>query len=397
MSLRYFRNRFSITGIFLICSALILLGLITVSSVKYFGNKVAVLKEGETISWQVDSTEHTRRLTNYFDRLHRINVFNGTVLVARHDTIIFHRNYGWADMIRKTPITDSTAFQLASVSKPITATAVLQLVEKGKIDLDSPVKYYLPGFPYENITVKHLLQHSSGLTDYLKVPSETFPFPDSLMSNANVLYWLKEVKPHPAFKPGARFMYCNTNYALLALIVERVSGKTYSRYLQQYIFGPLEMRETGLVSELPDYAFAYGHTFGGKWVANDHYDQVYGDKGIGTTALDLFKFSRGWFEGKVIKKTTAVMAQSDSIYARKAKRYYTLGWRMAYDENDRKVIYHNGWWHGYKTAFHRRMEDEITVIILSNKLSNATYRAVQSAFDILDDMDPEARKLFEED
>lgn len=391
-----FYRRFSFTGILLAISALTLLAVVAVRSARYLQQQDAKEHLDKQDWYQVES-EETTRLKAYFDRLHRIGAFNGSVLVARRDTVIFHQHYGWADILHKRQITDSSTFQLASVSKPIIATAILQLAEKGHLDLDGPVKYYLPGFPYDDITVKHLLQHSSGLTDYLRVPESSFPFPDSAMSNANILYWLSTAKPRLAFRPGARFMYCNTNFVLLALIVERVSGRSLEVYLQKNIFGQLGMQQSILMRHIDQAAATYGHNYGGHRLPTDQYDQTCGDKGIGASAFDLFLFSRGWFEGKLLKTSTIEMAQSDSISARKAKRYYTLGWRMAYDELDRKIIYHNGWWRGYRSALHRRLQDEVTVVVLSNRLSKATYRSVQGIFDILDEMDPETRKNFEED
>jgi len=382
--------KFSVSGVLVLSLVLGIIGMLTYRS-SLNGNGLFSNQQHFNLHAVTDTNEISAALERRFDHLHAANIFNGAVLVARHDTILFSKYYGWANGVTKQALSDSSMFQLASATKPFTATAILLLLDDKKIVLEDPVSKYLPGFPYEKITVKNLLQHASGLQDYTKINADAFPFADSLLSNENILVWLIKNKPALWFHPGSRFNYCNTNYALLALIVERVSGLTFGAYLHKNIFLPIGMSSAKLLPGKNIPGITDGHTHSGMLIATDYYDQVYGDKGLYASTHDLFLFSRALFEHLLLEKETFRMAVGDSIYARRHNKYYGLGWRITFDDKGRKVTYHNGWWHGYRSAFHRRLNDEVTIVILSNKLNNTVYRATQNIFDILDGMDPNAR------
>ena len=334
------------------------------------------VKEAETEKKIELSEKHRKaaaRLETYFSGLHLGNAFNGNVLVARHDTIIFQKSYGKSHLSRKVPLNDSSLFQLASVSKVLTACLTLQLAEQGKIHLEADVQRYLPDFPYPGITVKMLLTHRSGLFNYIYFCTDYCTDKHTKLSNDDVLCMISSYKPNPYFKPDRRFYYNNTNYMLLALIAERATGKDFKTLMRKNIFEKCNMHHTVFADELQDREnVCRGFTCSNIEVGGDIFDHVWGDKGIYSTTGDLFRFQRAYFSGKLISPVLVFKAIEPSCADCKLKNY-GFGWRMLYADSPDKLVYHNGWWHGFRSAFHHRLKDRTVVIILSNRLDRSVY------------------------
>lgn len=313
------------------------------------------------------------RLDTLFGALHKADAFNGNVLVAKGHTVIYRKSFGYAVKERNVLLTDTSLFQLASVSKVITGVATLLLVQQGKLSLDSPVSDLLPGFPYEGVTVKQLLCHRSGLPNYIYFCSGLLPEKPDLITGQDVLDVMIRDKPKAWLKPGTRFNYCNTNYALLALVIEKTSGKSYSQFLADEVFGPLGMKHTFTRSSLnvKDPRLTHGYTMKYSEVASDRNDGVLGDKGIYTTTYDLFLLSNALYQGKLLRRDVQDQAYLPYSPERKLTNY-GLGWRMNLSAPD-KEVFHNGWWHGYRTSFHRRFKDSLTIVVLSNRLNRSVY------------------------
>jgi CubicO group peptidase (beta-lactamase class C family) len=181
-------------------------------------------------------------------------------------------------------------------------------------------------------------------------------------------------KPKAYLNPGLRFNYCNTNYALLALIVEKISQKSYATFLKEELFTPLGMNHsyTALNIDSTKEYITRGYTMKYGCVANDRYDGVVGDKGIYTTTYDLFLLSTALYQHKLLANTTQELAFSP--HSKEVKTHnYGYGWRMRNMNDSAKEVFHNGWWHGYRTSFHRRLKDSLTVIVLSNRLNKSVY------------------------
>jgi CubicO group peptidase (beta-lactamase class C family) len=305
---------------------------------------------------------------------------NGCVLVAQRGQILYKNAFGYTDLKTKDPLTLHSAFQLASVSKTLTAGAILLLKDQGKLKLSDNVKQYLPDFPYPNITIKLLLCHRSGLSNYIYFGE---PYCDKnncydgkTFDNKAVLEIMKISKPAPYAGPDKKFEYCNTNYALLASIIEVVSGLSFADFMQQNIFTPLEMNDSWVHDPKKDTAHknrTIGHNGLGKVEKEAYADDVLGDKGIFSTVEDMFKWDQALYSEKLLKKETLQEAFSGYSNEHKGKKNYGYGWRLTDDGKNPKIIYHNGWWHGYTTLFYRRPADQVTVIILSNKFSRSTY------------------------
>ena len=316
------------------------------------------------------------RLDTLFEQMAVHNGFNGSVIVAKDAEVIYQKSFGYADKRNNVLLTDSTSFQLASVSKVITATAVMLLVEKGLIKLDDTFASYFPLFPYDKITIKHLLSHRSGLPNYLYFLNDIVTSKDRVLTNREVLELMIEKRPGLYLQPNKAFNYCNTNYALLALLIEKISKKTFSNFLREEIFLPLGMRHSGTILSLDVFEKAISKPYDNRWkiIEPEASDYVVGDKSIYSTPYDMFLFSEALFQGKLLNHETQDLAYT-ALSREKKLSNYGLGWRMKdFKDSEKKEVFHNGWWHGYRTAFHRRLSDKVTIVVLSNQLNRTAYQ-----------------------
>lgn len=324
--------------------------------------------------------EKQRVLDSIFSTQNKLGYFNGCVAVSYHDTVIYQRSFGTENISCKSSLCNESVFQLASVSKMFTAVAVMKLVEQNKLSVKDPVDKYFPAFPYCGTTIEHLLTHKSGLPNYLYfyyqyAKGDSLPF-----TNKSVLDILVNKKPAPYFKPGRRFQYSNTNYVLLALLVEQLSGKQFTAFMKEEIFDKAGMKRTSFfhpLDTLPHQTFAF--TQRKKQVGTDALDGVYGDKGIFSTTGDMLAFSQALFDGKIISNLSqAVKPRVHTKYG----QFYGYGFRINPNMGD-TIIFHNGWWHGFRTAFHYRKSDKTTIVVLSNRLDKTAYQTWK-LFDALD-------------
>lgn len=338
----------------------------------------------------LDFTYKEFKIDSIFRTLSSHNRFNGCVLVAQHGQIIYKNSFGIANPVLNEPLNTNSVFQLASVSKTITGVAVLQLIEDEKLGLDDFVSLYFPSFPYSTVTVRNLLSHTSGIPDYIKLNQNLYSTNTGYITNDDALNALVAANLPPAFSPGSRFRYNNSNYALLALLVEKISGVSFPNYVKTNIFDVLGMTNSFVahpekIWEMSNRTFG----FSGKHMsANDMFDGVFGDKGAYSTVEDMYKFDRALYPNILLKEETLKLAFTNNVFDAHSSKKYGLGFRLREDQNNQKIIYHNGWWHGYRTAFHRRESDNSCVIILSNRLDRCVYAQAKQLFNILDNYYP---------
>lgn len=336
---------------------------------------------------------HAKEKAYSIDTLFRNKVkyagFNGCVLVAQEGQIIYEKAFGYANFQAKDSLRLGSAFQLASASKTLTSAAVLLLRDQGKLKLSDDVRKYLPGFPYASVTIQLLLTHRSGLGNYIYFCEPFCQKPNlyngGIFDNAAMLRIIKEARPGVYAQPDKKFEYCNTNYALLALIVEKVSGMPFREFMETSIFRPLGMNNTWIHDPATDGTHANkttGYTASGRPEEDTYADDVIGDKGVYSTVEDLFRWDQALYSGKLLKKETIAEAFKGYSNEHKGKRNYGYGWRMIDDGKNPKIIYHNGWWHGYNSLFLRRPADRTTIIVLSNKYNRSAYQ-VQGVLSIL--------------
>src|SRR5699024_3572882 len=224
-------------------------------------------------------TNTKANLERLFVDIKKRELFNGTVLVAKKGEILYEGAFGDADLSTNRPLTLRSVFNLASVSKPITATAILLLVQEDKLSLDDSVQKWMPNLPYEGITIRHLLNHTSGLPDYLDL-FEMYWDKAKIADNDDLLRYLIKYKPERLFAPNERVEYSNTGYILLALIVEHVTDMDFADFLQENIFKPLKMTRTQAIGvrkeniEIADYTYGYVYdVYAGEYVLADDFEE----------------------------------------------------------------------------------------------------------------------------
>ncbi|MBW8686767.1 serine hydrolase domain-containing protein [Chitinophaga rhizophila] len=339
---------------------------------------LAILNSPVTKSQQTE-------LNGFYQNMVRAG-FNGSMIVAKKGVVIFEKYHGLENYRNKTSaINDSSSFQLASVSKTFTGMGVLALMEKGKLSLSDSIQKYYPQFPYRGITVEMLLNHRSGLPNYLYFCDSIWPDKDKFLSNEDVIQLMIRHRPRIQYKPGTHFQYCNTNYMLLGAIIEQVSGQKYAAFMQQTFFGPLGMNNTFVydptAAARPHQTIS--HKYNGQLEPDTYFDGVVGDKGIYSTARDMLKWDQALYSGQLFKPETIKAAYTPYSNERPGVRNYGLGWRLMINPDSSEIVYHNGWWHGNNTVFNRIIKDTSTIIILGNKYNRNIYRAVKPISAIL--------------
>mgnify|MGYP003335353314 CR=1 FL=1 len=317
-------------------------------------------------------------LSNFFYQKARNTNFNANVLVAYHGKVLFSDQFGIFSPVTKKLLTDSSTFQLASASKPFTATAVLQLFENGKLNLDDPLQKFFPDLNYPGITIKTMLCHRSGLPNYIYFMDSLAQLqPDSFFTNAQVVEYMIKHHPPISFQPDTHFQYCNTNYALLAAIVEQVSDETFQEYVEENIFKVAHMQHSYICNR-PEEAVRSNETRGYKgsrWNLEvfTPYDGVVGDKGVYSTAWDMFLFHEALNNGILLKKEILELAYRGNSFEKSGHKNYGFGWRINQVNNNLRLIYHNGWWKGYNVLFARNVDDDFVIIVLSNHYNRSVY------------------------
>ena len=325
--------------------------------------------------------------------------FNGQILIAKNGTIVYEKTVGFADMRTKDSLDSNTPLHIASISKTFTGMAILRLMEQGSLKLDDTLGKFFPAFPYEGITVKMLLSHRSGLPNYLHYLSE-IKAKDTCYSNQDVLSSLYTIKPNPEARPDRKFNYCNTNYVLLALIIENVTGESYPEYLKKEFFTPLQMTNTFAYANQDTLTPTPSFQWTGRFWDNDPFDCTYGDKNIYTTAGDLLKWDQALSSGQLFKKETLDSAFTPLSNERKSIHNYGLGWRMMIFPNGKKFVYHNGRWHGSNAVFVRFADENATMIIIGNKYNSNIYNCARKAYNLFGSYTPDSnnkQEYFTED
>lgn len=307
-----------------------------------------------------------------------------SVVVLRDGRVLLERSVGLADVdahVRATPRTD---YRLASLSKEFTATAVMLLADQGKLSWDDPVARYLPALPAyaRGVTIRHLLTHTSGIWAYEDfVPdSQTYQVKDrdvlQLIQRADSLY----------FPPGTAYRYSNSGYALLALVVEAVSGMPFARFLRERVFLPAGMRNTVAyeqgVSTVP--RRAYGHALeDGRWARADQSNTsaVLGDGGIYTSVNDLVKWSRALFGRRLVHAATQQLAWTSATLANGQPAGYGFGWFVEHDAHGLR-LWHNGETRGFTNGIVVYPELRLMVVLLTNRLGGTPWETAQRIADL---------------
>jgi CubicO group peptidase (beta-lactamase class C family) len=328
-----------------------------------------------------------RQLNTFFDTGLLKLGFNGGILIAKNGSVIYEKYTGQIDLRRKDslPVTDSTPLHIASTGKTFTSIAILRLTQENKLSLNDTLNKFFPNFPYPGITIKMLLNHRSGLPNYLYFISNSKWDKKKYASNEDMLNIMYTNKPAKAFSPDKRFSYCNTNYVLLAMIIEKVTGIKYPDYMQQKYFGPLLMKHTYVLTLKDTSTATPSFTHNGTYWDFDCLDATYGDKNIYTTPRDLLKWDQALYTDQLISKPLMDSAFTPYTFEEPSIENYGLGWRLQMLPNGKKVVYHFGKWHGFNAAFARLLDEKATIIILGNKFNRGIYESANLCYDIFGD------------
>ena len=318
------------------------------------------------------------KIDSFYNKLINSPYYSGAFIVVKNGRVLYEDYKGFANAKTGQKIDANTPLHLASVSKVLTCTAILRLVQQDNIILDQKVTDWLPAFPYKSTTVRTLLNHRSGLQHYANFPGLMKKKWDrrKIVTNQDILNLIVKNKFRLVTPDDTHFDYCNTNYVILALIIEKATGLKYHRAMHELVFKPLGMNNTfvfdyNIHKETVSKSYRGTNVF--PW---DQFDNLYGDKNIYSTARDLVKFDLGTYSPNFIKPQLLQEAYFGYSAGKVVKpiKDYGLGMRMRFlPPNSEKMIYHNGWWHGNNTSFVPVKKDTVTVVCLGNKYSNRPY------------------------
>lgn len=296
--------------------------------------------------------------------------FNGSVLLAEKGKVLYQKNFGIADTSGR-PLNAQSAFNLASVSKQFFTMMAMMLHEEGKLDYDNKVQQYLPAFPYPTITVRQLMNHTSGLPEYFDIATRYMTLIDTL-NNDMALAYFAQYRPALVFQPGEKFEYCNTNYTTLASIIAKLAGKPCDVFFKERITQPLGMKNT-YIYNLKMKSWPASRVFGFRYannrpVLNDllPLDGIVGDGNIYSCAEDLLKWDQALYTEKLVKRSTLKEAFTPGKLNNGESTDYGFGWMISGD-----TTAHSGGWVAFATFIERITGSKQTLVFLSNA-SNGT-------------------------
>ena len=334
------------------------------------------------IKMNIVSEAYILEKRHFIDSFYNKNInspfYSGGFIVVKNGRVLYEDYKGYSNVKTGEKISATTPIHLASVSKVLTCMAVLRLVQQDNIMLDQKVTDWLPKFPYQNTTIRTLLNHRSGLQHYANFPALMKKRWNKykILTNQDILNLLVTDKFKLRTPNDTHFDYCNTNYVVLALIIEKATGLNYRQAMQELVFKPLGMKNTYVFNYETDRETASKSYRGNTIFPWDQFDELYGDKNIYSTPRDLVKFDLGTYSPNFIKPELlqeAYFGYSAGLVAKPIKDY-GLGMRMRFlPPTGEKMIYHNGWWHGNNTSFVPVKKDTVTVVCLGNKFSNKPY------------------------
>jgi CubicO group peptidase (beta-lactamase class C family) len=298
------------------------------------------------------------------------SLFSGSILIARSDKVLVRKGYGMANAELDVPNSSETNFRIGPISQQFTAMAILQLQEKGKLDVQDTICKYIPECPnkWREIKIINLLVHTSGIPEL----TDSAEFQRTMASAMTVPEYLRRLKKEPLeFTPGDKFHLSDSGYVVLGATIETVSGTSYAKYLQEHIFNPLGMSDTGYDSPrgiIPHRASGYRRN-GGTLVNSPYPDMSisYSARGLYSTVEDLYRWDRALDSEKLVSRRS--LEQMFTPY----RDGSGFGW-MILKEFGRKALTRGGRVNGFSASIRRYPDDHACVIVLSNLESSDAER-----------------------
>jgi CubicO group peptidase (beta-lactamase class C family) len=320
-------------------------------------------------------------VSRYFEKEWSEKNDNVAFLVAKNGQIIYENYMGYANKSTSEQITKDTPLHIASVSKVLTSTAILMLIDTKRISLNQKVNTIITNFPYPDVTIQTLLNHRSGMKNYAYFTYENGNWDKKqTLTNEDIVKVMVDKKIPLETKTDTHFSYCNTNYAMLALIIEKITGLKYPEAMKEMIFEPLGMNKTFVFDISKDRGnVAPSYKGNNVEIGVDYLDGIYGDKNIYSTPRDLLKFDKARYAPFFLNPNLIKKIYTGYSNECKGIRNYGLGVRMTLFEKGEPFYYHNGWWHGNTSCFITLRKEKVSIIVLSNKFTKKTYQTKRLA------------------
>src|SRR5882724_4464153 len=321
----------------------------------------------------------SKKIDNFISAINKSGQFMGAVLVAENSKIIYKKGFGFADTKTKEKFTPTTPCYIGSLSKQFTAMGIVILIEKGLINYDQSIRQYFPGLPecYQPVTIRNMLQHTSGLALFDDFPDMTEKDVFSILLRQTSL----------RFTPGSKFEYCNANYSLLGMLIEKISGKNLDEFLTANVFIPSGMKNT-YVDEpsIKNRKRAVGYyLFGDEYNYNTY---IGGAASVVTTVEDLYKWDQMLYHPTIISKqsleeifTPGNNEWGSDMYG---KQGYGFGWFISGDESN-KIIQHDGGFAGFRSYIERQVSKHNSIIFISNVRHELIGNIREGIVNILED------------
>jgi len=326
--------------------------------------------QNPSISWL---NIYSPKIDSFFNKYFDSAYFSGQFVVAKNGFVCYENYHGYANYEKRESIGFSTPLHVASVSKVATALAILRLCQNRKLGLDHNVRKYLKTFPFQGITIRMLLNHRSGLPYYAYF-SEGIWDQSKLLTNKDILVLLSKYNIPLNFRPNTHFAYSNTNYVLLALIIEEVTKKAFPSAMNDLVFKPLKMNSSFILSDSALFTkVSQSYSSRCRNQGFNYLDAVYGDKNMYSTARDIVKLDLATYGDKFISKPLKKEMFKGYSYENKGKKNYGLGIRIIEEDEKETYFFHSGWWHGNTAMYSSLRADTICMVVISNRYTKSVY------------------------
>ncbi len=324
-----------------------------------------VVKEDSLIS-------RIEKVDNWFKNLNKNNKFNGAVLLIKKDSVLLKKAYGYSDANSSRMLTTSSSFRLASLSKQFTATGIMLLKERGLLSFEDEIIKFLPELSYNKVTIRHLLNHTSGIPDvYIDFPKKYKKEVGDLLTNEKVVKLLAKMNPKLENSPNEKYQYSNIGYVLLSTIIERISKKSFQEFLQTELFDKLEMRNSkvwNLLSKSNSFANKtssyYAFWIFKKTLNPGVLDGVSGDDAVFSSIDDLIIWNQFWYKNNLLSNSIIKEAFTRPKLNNGINSPYGFGWLIK--DN---IVWHKGSWLGARTLIVRDTLQKNTIVLLDNSSS----------------------------
>jgi CubicO group peptidase (beta-lactamase class C family) len=322
-----------------------------------------------------DSTE--KKILAFFNKHYKSGIFNGTFLFFKNDSLV-QGALGYANFGKPDSLINDDLFQLASVSKTVTGLAIVMLQQDGLLQIEDSVHWYIPELTRRNLTIRHLLSHTSGLPDYFYFPSYLWPNPAVHMKNSDVVFQINQQPERSFAQPGWAHSYSNTNYVLLAHIVEKLTGLDFRAYVRKYIFEPSNMKFSHICDydSIPLLNYPVQGYENRRIYTDIPHNGTTGDKGVYSNTVEMFLLDRALRTDFILHRKEKELMWTSQVVTAADGQGYGLGWRVKYIDG-RKWAFHNGWWKGFRTYYWRCLDEDKCFVVLSNNVKGPFLRTAE--------------------